>query len=131
MAPWNLSGTTRVSQYQKGFTGARDSEWQWHQLGHVQICTCPSQITTLAFHDSISTGRMPFLCTTNSIKAFDYRNFYIGHIILFSFNVLYFSALTLLVRHQEEHPAHKKLSYGVLAWLSVWSVVQMICIWSS
>jgi len=34
----NLSGTTRVSRYQKGktnldFTEARDSEWQWHQLG--------------------------------------------------------------------------------------------------
>ena len=33
-----LSGTTRVSRYQKGktsldFTDARDSEWQWHQLG--------------------------------------------------------------------------------------------------
>jgi len=21
------------------FTEARDSEWQWHQLGHMQICT--------------------------------------------------------------------------------------------
>ena len=41
------------------------------------------------------------------------------------------SAFTLLVGCQEEHPAHKKLSDGVLAWLSVWSVVQMICIWSS
>ena len=33
-----------VSRYQKGktnldFTEARDSEWQWHQLGHMQICT--------------------------------------------------------------------------------------------
>jgi len=44
--PFNgpLSGTTQVSRYQKGktnldFTGARDSEWQWHQLGHMQICT--------------------------------------------------------------------------------------------
>ena len=27
-----------------------------------------------------------------------------------------FSALTLLVGHQEEHPARKKLSDGVLAW---------------
>ena len=32
-----LSGTTRVSRYQKGktnldFTEARNSEWQWHQL---------------------------------------------------------------------------------------------------
>ena len=44
--PFNgrLSRTTRVSQYQKGktnldFTEARDSEWQWHQLGRVQVCT--------------------------------------------------------------------------------------------
>jgi len=43
-----------------------------------------------------------------------------------------FSALALLVGHQEEHPAHKKFNDGVLlAWLSVWSVAQMICIWSS
>ena len=38
--PFNgpLSGTTRVSQYQKGktnldFSEARDSEWQWHSAG--------------------------------------------------------------------------------------------------
>ena len=35
-----------------------------------------------------------------------------------------FSALTLLVGRQEGHPACKKLSSGVLAWLSVWSEVQ-------
>jgi len=33
-----------VSRYQKGktnldFTEARDSEWQWHQLGRMQVCT--------------------------------------------------------------------------------------------
>ena len=32
-----------------------------------------------------------------------------------------FSALTLLVGHQEERPACKKLSDELLAWLSVWS----------
>ena len=44
--PFNgpLSRTTRVIRYEKGktnldFTKARDSEWQWHQLGHVQVCT--------------------------------------------------------------------------------------------
>jgi len=44
--PFNgpFSGTTRVGWYQKGktnldFTEARDSEWQWHQLGHMQVCT--------------------------------------------------------------------------------------------
>jgi len=41
-----------------------------------------------------------------------------------------FSALTLLVGRQEGHPACKKLSGGVLAWLSVWSEVQT-CIWPS
>jgi len=33
-------------------------------------------------------------------------------------------ALTLLVGRQEGHPACKKLSGGVLAWLSVWCEVQ-------
>jgi len=44
--PFNgpLSRTTRVSRYQKGktnldFTEARYSGWQWHQLGHMQVCT--------------------------------------------------------------------------------------------
>jgi len=33
-------------------------------------------------------------------------------------------ALTLLVGQQEGHPACKKLSGGMLVWLSVWSKVQ-------
>jgi len=38
------AATTQVSQYQKGktnldFTEARDSVWQWHQLGDMQVCT--------------------------------------------------------------------------------------------
>jgi len=44
--PFNgpFSRTIRVGQYQKGktnlgFTEARDSEWQWHQLGHMQVYT--------------------------------------------------------------------------------------------
>jgi len=35
--------------------------------------------------------------------------------------VHFFSALTLLVGRQEGHPACKKQSGGVLAWLFVWS----------
>ena len=41
-----------------------------------------------------------------------------------------FSALMLLVGWQEGHPACKKQSGGVLAWLSVWGEVQA-CIWPS
>ena len=51
--------------------------------------------------------------------------------MLYCVCALAFSALTLLVRWQEGHPACKKLwSGGVLAWLSVCSEVQT-CIWPS
>jgi len=70
-----FSGTTRLSRYQKGktnldFTEARDSEWQWHQLGHMQVCT------TLQTDNHASTPPLSFLqagCPschpTNSVKA--------------------------------------------------------------
>ena len=67
--PFNipLSVTTWVSRYQKGktnldFTGARDSEWQWNPLGHMQVCTShqtDNQASTPPL--SFFTGRMPFL----------------------------------------------------------------------
>ena len=62
-----LSGTTQVSRYQTGktnldFTEARDSEWQWYQLGHMQVCNSlqtdnHARTPPLSFF----TGRMPFL----------------------------------------------------------------------
>jgi len=42
----------------------------------------------------------------------------------------FISALMLLVGWQEGHPACKRLSGGVLAWLSVWSKLQA-CMWPS
>jgi len=74
--PFNgpFSGTTRVSWYQKvktnlDFTEARDSEWQWYQLGNMQVCT-------LLQTDNVSNPLLSFLqagcpsCRpTNSIKA--------------------------------------------------------------
>jgi len=67
--PFNgpFSGTTRVSRYQKGktkldFTEARDGEWQWHQLGHMQVCTLlQTDNHTSTPPLSFFTGRMPFL----------------------------------------------------------------------
>jgi len=52
------------------------------------------------------------------------------HFYLIYLTYYAFSALTLLVGRQEGHPACKKLSARVLAWLFVWSDVQ-ICIWPS
>ena len=64
----------------------------------------------------------PFVCPSASVE----RVTRIHHCL---FTTVYrqtvaFSVLTLLVGRQEEHPACKKLSGGVLAWLSVLSEVQ-------
>jgi len=70
-----LSWTTRVSRYQKGktnldFTEARDSEWQSHQLGHMQVCNSHqtdnhASTPPLSFLQSGCPSCRP----TNSIKA--------------------------------------------------------------
>jgi len=66
--PFNglFSRTTCVSRYQKGktnldFTGARDSEWLWHQLGHTQVCTSLQTDNHASTPPLCFTGRMPFL----------------------------------------------------------------------
>ena len=70
-----LSGTTWLSRYQEGktnldFTEARDSEWQWHLLGRMQVCT------SLQTDNHASTPPLSFLqagcpsCRpTNSARA--------------------------------------------------------------
>jgi len=70
-----FSGTTRVSRYQNGktnldFTEARDSEWQWHLLGHMQDCTV-LQTDNHASTPPLSffTGRSPSCHPANSVKA--------------------------------------------------------------
>ena len=41
---------------------ARDSEWQWHQLGHMQVCTSlQTNNHTRTHRAQFFTGRMPFL----------------------------------------------------------------------
>ena len=75
--PFNgpFSRTTQVGRYQKGktnldFTEARDSEWQCHQLGHMQVCT------SLQADNHASTPPLSYLqawcpsCRpTNSVRA--------------------------------------------------------------
>jgi len=65
-----------VSRYQKGktnldFTDAIDSEWQWHQLGHMEVCTSLRQITMPASHHSVfyRPGALPGTQPTALIKA--------------------------------------------------------------
>jgi len=59
-----------VHKNQSGFIGARDSEWQWHQLCRMQVCTSPQT------DNDASTPLISFLqpgcpsaCPVNSVKA--------------------------------------------------------------
>jgi len=58
-----------VSLYQKGnltnldFTQARDSEWQWHQLGHMQVCT------SLQTDNHASNPPLSFFCRPDALPA--------------------------------------------------------------
>ena len=65
-----------------------------------------------------------FLYITNTATLRE-KNYGIAFIILKNS-----IALALLVGQQEGHPACKKLSDGVLAWISFWNKVQT-CIWPS
>jgi len=70
-----------VSRYQKGktnldFTEAKDSEWQWHQLGHMQVCislqtdnhASTPQLKFFYRPDALPAAQ-PFCGPTNSVKA--------------------------------------------------------------
>ena len=75
--PFNgpFSGTTQVSRYQKGksnlgFTEARDSEWQLHHLGYMQVCIS-LQTDNHASNPWLSflQAGCPSCRPTNSVKA--------------------------------------------------------------
>ena len=117
LQPFNglFSRTTWVSRYQIGktyldFTGARDSEWQWHQLGHMQVCT------SLQTDNHASTPPLCFLqagcpsCRpTDSVKALKAHSnvVTVDDFIYPPGNIRVFSASTLLAGHLEGHPACK------------------------
>ena len=96
--PFNgpLSRTTRVSRGQKGrtnldFTGARDSEWQWHQLGHMQVCTSlqtDSHASTPPL--SFFTGRMPFLPPNQQCQSIIFK-----HCMFYKLVITYSDDLTV------------------------------------
>jgi len=79
-----------VRRYQKGktnldFTEARDSEWQWHQLGDMQVST------SLQTNNRASTPPLRFLqagcpsCRpTNSVKALPHLILWHQHVTEFT-----------------------------------------------
>jgi len=89
-----------VGRYQKGktkldLTEARDSEWQWHPLSHMQVCT------SLQADNHASTPPLSFLqagCPschpTNSVKALK--------VIIYTVSVPYISVPYLSARQQQQ-----------------------------
>ena len=97
-----LSRTTRVGRYQKGktnldFTEVRDSECQWYQLGHMQVCiSLPTENHASTPPLSFLQAGCPSCCPTNSVKAlkaFSYKNS--AHLILFDITCFLIVLLTL------------------------------------
>jgi len=57
------------------FTEARDSEWQWHQLDRMQVCTSLQTDNHASTPPLSFTGQMPFLPPNqqrqcNALKAY-------------------------------------------------------------
>ena len=143
--PFNgpFSGTTQVSRFQKGntnldFCEARDSEWQWHQLGRMQVCTSLQTDN----HASTPPGRHSVVYRPDALPAAQptaskhwrqltlFRNLFgnVWH------NFSAFDVPSVLWRcwfggMKGIRPV-KNISCGVLAWLFVSSDVH-ICIWPS
>jgi len=51
------------------FTEARDSEWQWHQLGHMQVCTSLQTDNHTSTTQFFLRAGCPSCRPTNSAKA--------------------------------------------------------------
>ena len=93
-----LSGTTWVSRYQKGktnldFTEARDSEWQWHQLGvrchllHAQGAKAPYcwKLKYSAISASNSQGQLQHSKYEAGFSVTDTQSF-LGNLTVKKFN---------------------------------------------
>ena len=107
--PFNspLSRTTRVSRYQKGktnldFTEARDSEWQWHQLGHMQVCTSLQTNNHASTPPQFFTGRMPFLPHNQQRRSTERRS----------------SCRAEISKSHNKRCAQNKLGGNTLSWIS-------------
>jgi len=90
----------------------------WHVVNSLQNCS--QELATTA----------PFWLRMASDWVFC-ATLYMQINNLFRIQIFSFTALTLLVGHQEEYPACKKMNDKMLAWLSAWSKMHVICIWSS
>jgi len=79
--PFNspFSRITKVSRYQKGktnldFTEARDSEWHWHHLGHMQVHLAPDRLPHQHPTTQFLQAGCPSCRPTNNLNALKATN---------------------------------------------------------
>ena len=90
------------------------------------LCTIPWSYTVLA--NSIPRAAVTGISMKQMSIHWSVPQLFI-HLFIINYCLQCFDAVGCIGR-QEGHPACKKLSGGVLAWLSVWSEVRT-CIWPS
>ena len=104
--------------------GQGASAWSW-----TGAWTCPTAACQHAWWNARAAGDPLWLYS----HCYSRRHVSVGVSIsvpLCCSSIISLSLHCVFVGRQEGHPACKKLSSEVLAWLSVWSEVQT-CIWSS
>jgi len=70
VAYFNEVHISHIFPHKLTFLSARDSEWQWHQLGYMQVCTLlqtGNYVSTLPL--SFLQAGCPFCRQTNSVKV--------------------------------------------------------------
>ena len=117
--PFNgpFSRTTQVSRYQKGktnldFTEARDSEWQWHQLEHMQVCTSlqtDNHANTPPFSVAAQLGAVG--AVTENLQTDFLKNELLNKIL---------SRLANCIRLSQLHSHHQIQTYQKPLWHGIW-----------
>jgi len=119
-----------VSRYQKGktnldFTEARDSEWQWHQLGICKSAPRSRQIITPAPHLSVFTGRMPFLPPNQQCQSTEGTNIrshnalqFIGPKHIYFQMSIKFSIASNMSQSSQQIVPHASCDSGMCLWNS-------------
>jgi len=119
-----FSGSTRVSEYQKGknildFTEARESERQWHQLGHIcKSAPHSRQITMPAPQHCFLQAGCPSCSTTNGVKALYIYTQTHTHIYAYIYSDTGFGCLEYSLKpHSTQYKSFQRRSSQPITWL--------------
>ena len=104
------------------------SSWCWETVTLCRSC-CRVSTVSVPCYRLPASGQVPLSRLWSAVKFVLVKSIFVADfypISFVAFSAVAFGALTLLVGKQEGHPACKILSGEVLAWLSVWTEVQLM-----